>query len=420
MVAAATLMGLSSCNKDAEGGVVGGDPMGSGSMKITLGFDSAESATYATASTAKPSTSWKNNIQSLGVFFVEKSSGEIKNAQSVPFDNTKVDLAEQTKTIKGIPAGTYDVYVFANWDQGGHTDVNKADWSIATAKGRKIQDLYVDALASTTYDAYKHTNAEADSKGYDEAPEVFVAMHTGITITADETFQDETAYALTRIVSLVRVRIDQSVNNDENKNNLITFQDANASLRIRRIHTGATLQYSEANMTTTTRRFESDASNSVFFAQGAYKHEDPSTGYSSGKILTDNFTSWKDVKLIPAGSTTAAAEKLDVVITGITTNGEYVPAGFPKKIDMDGAGPGEAALVEKAPQGAQIAWAGAVDYVLKGNGIMELNLTLLSAGQWVNPEVPDLPLPEPQEYGNLEIKVGLADWGAIESVDMNM
>ena len=89
-------------------------------------------------------------------------------------------------------------------------------------------------------------------------------------------------------------------------------------------------------------------------------------------------------------------------------------------IDMDGAGAGEAALVEKAPQGAQIAWAGAVDYVLKGNGIMELNLTLLSAGQWVNPEVPDLPLPEPQEYGNLEIKVGLADWGAIESVDMNM
>ena len=420
MVAAVTLMGLSSCNKDAEGDVTGGDPMGSGSMKITLGFDSAESATYATASTAKPSTSWKNNIKSLGVFFVEKISGEIKNAQSVPFDNSQNNLTEQTKTVKGIPVGTYDVYVFANWDQGGHTDVNKANWSVAAAKGRKIQDLYVDALASSTYDAYKHPTSEVNSKGYDEAPEVFVAMHTGIVITADQTFQDPTAYALTRIVSLVRIRIDQSVNNTENKNNLISFQDANASLRIRRIHTGATLQYTDANMSTSTRRFESDAKNSVFFAQGAYEDTDPSTGYSSGKILTDNFTSWKDVKLIPAGSTTAAAEKLDVVITGITTNDQYVPAGFPKEIDPDGAGPEEATLVEKAPKGAQIAWAGAVDYVLKGNGIMELNLTLLSAGQWVDPETPDLPLPEPQEYGNLEIKVGLVDWGAIESVNMDM
>lgn len=127
--------------------------------------------------------------------------------------------------------------------------------------------------------------------------------------------------------------------------------------------------------------------------------------------MTDQFKSWNDVILFPAGSATVGAEKLDVVVTGITT-ADYVPAGYPKTIG--------GVLVEKAPAGSQIAWAGAVTAELTGNGILELNLTLLSAGQWVDPTNPDKPLPEPQEYGNLEIKVGLVEWGAIQQVNIEL
>lgn len=166
------------------------------------------------------------------------------------------------------------------------------------------------------------------------------------------------------------------------------------------------------------------AKNTVFFAKGAFESMDPTTGYNSnGTILSGNFKSWKDVMLIPAGSGRSdgsvlgdSKEKLDVVVTGITKDNMYVPAGYPKDTDGDGEND-----VFTAPQGVQIAWAGAVTATLKGNCILELNLTLRGAGTWVDPTDPDKPLPQPEEYGNLEITVGLANWNAtIDNVDVDM
>ena len=404
MMTAAMLVGATSCDKEA--GNDGSESLGTGMLKVTLDFakPSSNAATYApTASTAKPSTTWQGNIKSLAIFFTD-NTGVIKSAETIPYDLNN-DLLAQTKTVQGVPVGTYDVYVFANWDQGDY------DWSVAAAKGRQIKDLYMRALTNGDYAGYKHQTSEANSNGYKEAPEVFVAKHSNITIAADQTVTDSTPYQLTRIVSLVRVRIDQSQDNANNHNDLINFQDVNASLRIRRINTGINLLYTDATRTTTTNRTETDAKNAVFFAKGAFKNSEPTGGYSTGTVLTDQFKSWNDVILFPAGSATVGAEKLDVVVTGITT-ADYVPAGYPKTIG--------GVLVEKAPAGSQIAWAGAVTAELTGNGILELNLTLLSAGQWVDPTNPDKPLPEPQEYGNLEIKVGLVEWGAIQQVNIEL
>lgn len=404
MMTAAMLVGATSCDKEA--GNDGSESLGTGMLKVTLDFakPSSNAATYApTASTAKPSTTWQGNIKSLAIFFTD-NTGVIKSAQTIPYDLNN-DLLAQTKTVQGVPVGTYDVYVFANWDQGDY------DWSVAAAKGRQIKDLYMRALTNGDYAGYKHQTSEANSNGYKEAPEVFVAKHSNITIAADQTVTDSTPYQLTRIVSLVRVRIDQSQDNANNHNDRINFQDVNASLRIRRINTGINLLYTDATRTTTTNRTETDAKNAVFFAKGAFKNSEPTGGYSTGTVLTDQFKSWNDVILFPAGSATVGAEKLDVVVTGITT-ADYVPAGYPKTIG--------GVLVEKAPAGSQIAWAGAVTAELTGNGILELNLTLLSAGQWVDPTNPDKPLPEPQEYGNLEIKVGLVEWGAIQQVNIEL
>lgn len=421
MMGAALIAGLASCNKDSDP-VGGADDGATGALSISLAFEKSP-ATYAAQSLAIPTTSWANNIKSLAVFFVE--NGVIKNAQTVPYDNTKNDIADQpNRVINGIPAGTYDVYVFANWDQR-----STIDWSIATAKGRNIVDLYMDAVKSTTYDGYKDYNAtsnpngsEANSVGYDEAPEVFVAFKKNVQIVADKTTDGNgvakgensytpATYKLTRIVSLVRVRINQLEDNTNNHNDAIDFQTGEASLRIRRIKTGINLTYdpttvTDANAETmllgTVRRnaiaglddkvnLGITAKNTVFFAKGAFESMDPTTGYNSnGTILSGNFKSWKDVMLIPAG--------------------------YPKDTDGDGEND-----VLTAPQGVQIAWAGAVTATLKGNCILELNLTLRGAGTWVDPTDPDKPLPQPEEYGNLEITVGLADWNAtIDNVDVDM
>ena len=454
MMGAALIAGLASCNKDSDP-VGGADDGATGALSISLAFEKSP-ATYAAQSSAIPTTSWANNIKSLAVFFVE--NGVIKNAQTVPYDNTKNDIADQpNRVINGIPAGTYDVYVFANWDQR-----STIDWSIATAKGRNIVDLYMDAVKSTTYDSYKDYNAtsnpngsEANSVGYDEAPEVFVASKENVQIVADKTTDGNgvakgengytpAIYKLTRIVSLVRVRINQLEDNTNNRNDAIDFQTSEASLRIRRIKTGINLTYdpttvTDANAETmllgTVRRNAIaslddrvnpgiTAKNTVFFAKGAFESMYPITGYNSnGTILSGNFKSWKDVMLIPAGSGRSdgsvlgdSKEKLDVVVTGITKDNMYVPAGYPKDTDGDGEND-----VLTAPQGVQIAWAGAVTATLKGNCILELNLTLRGAGTWVDPTDPDKPLPQPEEYGNLEITVGLADWNAtIDNVDVDM
>lgn len=389
MLASLLMAGMSSCDKTTDGAAA---PQGeSGTMKVVLGFD--QTKTYAT-STAKPTTSWQKNIKSVAIFLTD-NNGEIKYAQPIEYSGDN-NTDQQEKTLTGVPVGSYTAYVFANWDQGDHKDASKATWTVAAAKGRNIADLYMDAMASSDFETDKHQTSEANSKGYDQAPEIFVAKVDNVVIEADK--EKAAKFSLTRIVSLFRVRIDQSVNTNENRNNTINFKDDKASLRIRRIKTGTTVTgttHSNSGVT---------PENTVFYAKGAFSGENPSADYSQGEVLTDKFTSWKDVILIPAGSKDTSAEKLDVVITGITTDGTYVPAGE------------ESAC----PAGSQIAWAGAVNAALTANGILEVNLTLQSAGTLVDPTNPDHPVPTPTEYGSLKVQVSLSDWGNIESTSIIM
>lgn len=402
MLAAAVAFGAASCDKTTEGA---GDVStgGTGDLAISFAFGEQES-TRATQSTAKPITTWKNNIKSAAVFCAN-TAGVVKYAQSVTLDLTKTDGAAQQVLLPGIPAGTYNVYVFTNWDQG---DVTNQSMKVSTAKGRNIQDLYMEALSAASDAEDYVTDAEkTTSKFYKEAPEVFVAKQDNITVRADQSVTVPTAFKLERIVGLVRVRIYPK---DPEAVAHIDFKNAKSSVRLRRIFTGS-------NLNKNLHRIEEGtiaAEKTTFLSIGAFKDQEPTEGYdmSGGKkILTDsNFKFWKDMILFPGGADAsgASASKLNLVITGITKDNQYVPAG----------------KTEPAGQGSQIAWVGGVNGKLNPNGILELNCTISSAGTVViDPSKPgggDGEVPEAGEYGNLTISVELVPWGNITSVDVEM
>lgn len=404
MLAAAVAFGAASCDKTTEGA---GDVStgGTGELAINFAFNEQEATRATTKSTAKPTTTWKDNIKSVAIFCAQ--GGTVKYAQSITNINFGAagqdNGSAQQCILTGVPASTtpYDVYVFANWDQGDRSVTNALD--VTTAKGRRVVDLYMEALsAAQDAEGYK-APSEADTKFYKEAPEIFVAKQSNITVVKDQQVTVPNAFALTRIVGLVRVRINP---HDQAAKDHIDFKHANASVRIRRINTGS-------NLDKTTRTLGATPEKTTFFSKGAFKHEEPTLAdnydvTAGKKILTDDFKYWKDMILFPGG-TAGTGNKFDLVITGITKDGQYVPAGRPSN--------------KPAGQGSQIAWIGGVTGELTANNILELNCKIVSAGNLVvDPTDPDAggDLPGAEDYGKLQITVNLVDWGNITSVDMEM
>lgn len=425
---AALAAGLGSCSKDTAAGEPGyeGDP-GTGSVTVSFGFDRSAS-TYATPSTAKPTTSWKDNIKDLVILFVDPATGTIKDSRvlEVPTSN---DIANKSFTMINIKAGTYTAYVLANAAQ---SDVNRPnDVTISALTGRVISQVLLQAVACTSGEDGYYTpqpptgGGEATvEKPYKPAPEIFAACKTDFKVEANRNNEMADPFQLTRLVSLFRVRINHTVGVDASvQNDKIHFDDAKASLRIRRtpMQVGFT-QDGKYTYAKTIDDFQSneykDFGQYLTFSGNAFLSQNPTTGYT-GTVLNENegFKFWKDVMIFPGGAVDPAEgsdlgqderdkigySKFDIVLIAKADEG-YVPAGATKPF---------------GPDGGYVAWTGAVSGKVTANNILEVNTTLKTAGiDIVDPDKPVIP--EPETYGNLEIQINLAEWGNITSTDIEM
>lgn len=377
---------FSSCSE--EGGKDNPGDEG-GKLTISFGFDSSEPETMATQSTAKPTTSWSQNIKDLLILFVD-ANGKVSDARNIDVPNTS-DITDKefvfTNLVANKPGESYTVYLVANSQQAASITA-RDNWNASNCRGKNISNMLMDLVVNPAFSP--NGDAETGAKGYLEPAEIFLASKTGVTINPDaNTDLKSNPFVLTRAISLLRVRINQS----REGNDVIKFKQGNASFRIRR---------ASNNLKVDGTYTRGDA-KSLIYVKGAFNDADPSTGYSAGGILdaANGFTLWKDIKMFPGGSTTTGTQKFDVVLVGEAPAG-YVPLGHSK--------PGLAAP-------ADVAWSGAVNEVAVANGILEINLTLNSAGKWLDD--PDEPgIPEPGQYGSVDISVNVAPWGTIKSVDI--
>ena len=391
-------LGAFSCNTEnpADKGVSPGDGQ-TGEVTINLGFGKTPQTQAYPQSTRKPSTSWNQNIHDLQILFVDRGSQMIKAVRELPLP-TAGDIAAKPFVLQNIPASAspYDVYVIANSGTGNIV----RPWEPAGSVGFTIQSriLQLKEKALGEKPAPPAEDPEKDSKGYEEPSEIFVGVLPNVTVGADQT-NDFTGspIELTRIVSLLRVRINQSMTASAS-NQTVDFKTADASFRIRRVGTSIDPQ---GLVTFAAPKRET----AVLYVKGAFNDAEPQSGYGPGSILDPGtgLTLWKDILLFPGGSATTGNEKFDIVLIGHAP-ATYVPLGKTTAIGGNGG---------------LVAWTGAVQKPVAANGILEVNLTLNSSGKWIDdPNDPEPGIPTPGAFGNVEINVELVEWGNIESDDI--
>lgn len=379
--------GMTACREDDKG--LDRADTGVGEVSMAFGLGTGAKARALTPSTAMPATTWKDNIKDLMILFVE--DGIVKDARNILPVPDAGDMAVKTFTFTNIKASSagkqYDVYVIANSQQAGINAEKAAggSWNMNSCVGSDITDLLMKLVVNTGFQPIGAT--EAGSTGYSEPEEIFVARQAGITVVADDNNDIKNrVFQLTRSISMMRVRIDQS----KNGNNVVDFTGDNASFRVRRATT------STNPLSTIVRGGEKD----VLYTLGGFQTADPITGYAGGVILnpSEHITLWKDIRMFPGGSATTGGKKFDIVLTGTAPAG-YKPQG---------------GSVLTAP--GSVAWTGAVSTPVSPNYILEINLTLERAGIWIDPENPDIP--EVGAYGDLEGSVQLMPWAGIVSEDI--
>lgn len=351
-----------------------------GQVKVAFGFDKQTNTKALTRSTAKPTTSWSANIKQLMILFADKSTGQVKAARSiaVPNENT---LTQQTTVLQNIPAGTFEAYLIANYNEANLQRLNiNGPWNEGNVVGKDIKSLTLQLVAN---DAFSKTSTENTVSAFKSPSEVFMAKQE-VTVQADQTTSAPT-FDLTRIISILRVRIDQS----QNGNNVVDFAHANADLRIRKISN----QFNPKNS------FSGLAATNIIYTKGAevYKKEEPNSGYKGGTILdkANNITLWSDAFIFPGGSKTSGDKKFDIVLGAMAPVG-YIPLGKTEALQTP----------------AMVYWSGQVQEAVTENNILEINCILKQAG---STEVPEI-----GSYGNLNLTFNIVEWGNIASTNIEM
>ena len=385
MLAAVALFSITSCNKTPEAPV--NDE--TGILKVTLELpNDVSDETRATASTARPTTSWTGNIKSMMIMFAN-ASGVVVDARDLPL-STATGIAQEIRTVNNIPTGTYTVYIVANYDQintAGQTSISTGTpaWTIGNVRGKNVSTLLLSLVTSTAFTA---TSTEAGFTGYFSPAELFVASQGSITITADVTYTHPTVFALTRAVSMFRTRITLG-----SLNTNVDFANASADIRIRRIATSVTPAMTYAPGT--------KVSTQQVYNKGAFNTANPTTGYTNGTtMLASGQKYWKDVLIYPGGHATTNSQMFEVVVGGMAPAG-YIP------IDQNMAN------LPALTAPAMVWWRGIVEQQAVGrNQILEVDLSVNSAGM-------DVPPPS-TSTGNLIINVSLVNWAEIFNVDVTM
>lgn len=388
LVAALVAVGMAACSKDDK--TVGcTDENSVGEVRVTLGFGKSTETKAIASSTAKPTTAWNKNIKDLMILFVE--DGRVKDARKIFSLPTAGDISSQIFTLTNIKASAsgkqYTVYVIANSQQAAiKTEIggNGKTWNENSCVGQPVTALLMKLVVNPEF--APQGDAEAGAVGYSEPAEIFVGKTTNVVI-ADGNPATITA-SLERAVSMLRVRINQSLNG----NDLVDFTGNSASFRIRRATTAVTPEIA----------LSKGGKTDVLYTKSPFLSTEPGSGYEGGTILnpSEKITLWKDIRMLPGGSTSVSAEKFDIVLIGRAQEG-YIPLGKTTGLT----------------QPADVAWTAAVSTAIGRNEILEINLTLERAGAWLDdPENPGIP--DVGEYGNADVNVNLVPWGNIVSEDI--
>ena len=387
---AVALFGLASCNKNNGPNVVPENKVETGGLKITYTMTSETRALVT--STMKPTTTWSDNIKSLLLMFVD-GSGIIRDSRILALP-TAANNSPQTAVLTSVRAGNnYTVYLLANHDQPG----SNITWTPAAVNGTGISSLLM-SLATTPAATWtdKDANTEVGVTAYDESAEIFIATLTGVNVIQDVTTTHPSPLVLRRAVSLFRVRITPIANTNLTVDNTdVDFNNANASLRIRRA----------ANAVTPTSVYTpaTPVNTSMVYSKG-FRNADPTTGYApaTGVMLdrASGQTHWKDAIIFPGGHDVTINSRFDIVVSGMAPIG-YIPA-------PTFAGTASSPLT--AP--ALVYWTGLVEKAVLANNIIEVNITLTSAGY---PYVPPV-----VERGNIDFEIQLEPWGNINPTETDM
>lgn len=351
-----------------------------GNVKVSFGFDQKAQSKALTASTAKPTTGWSQNVKQMMILFVDQSSGMVKAARTIPVPAVNTTAQQQT-VLQNVPAGVFDAYLIANYNEAALERQNiGALWNEGNVVGKNINTLTLKLVTSTEFEA---TASEGAISAFKSPAEIFMAKQN-VTVQADQS-STAPAFALTRVVSILRVRIDQS----QNGNDVVKFDDAKADLRIRKISTTFNPKTNFAGFNATNLIYKKGAS--------VYKNTDPASGYTAGTILdpSNKISLWADALIFPGGSKTVGNDKFDVVLGAMAPTG-YVPLGYTSALNTP----------------TMVYWSGQVQDAVLANNILEVNCILKQAGSTVVPEV--------GSYGNLDLTVNIAEWGSISSTNIEM
>lgn len=401
VVTLALLAGITSCSKAADGLDSGDSNNKTGKLSISFNLPGEAPSTRAIApSTSKPTTSWADITRAM-IIFVDPVASVVKDARTVTLP--AAGGTSTTNMYEGVLANStgYDAYIIGNYP---------LTWAVGTMKGKALNALSLAVPTSSNYGTSSHF--DTGSTGYSEVEDIFVAKQSNVIVNADENNTHSTAFVLTRINSLFRVRIDVNTMASTTRNDKISFTAPSAMVSIRRVATGYLLTgsttypvqptgtaispgtYSFANAT--------NKALNVFYKTAAMKNTNPTSGTHTnpGTMLTGNVTLWNEYKIYPAGSNETVVgsgkHKFDIVLSALTTDATYVPSGHTSPV----------------AQGTRIFWNGQVQNAVGPNQILELNINLETAGT--------TELPPVGEYGNLNITVSIAQWGDIISSDLPM
>lgn len=370
------------------------DVKDSGKVSFTLNFSDVNKhlSRAAVKSTAVPTTSW-DNIKSLEILLYD-ASGMVKYANlstTLPVSDSN---NQKKYTYTDVPVGTYTLVVVANSNEEAKITSNIGGveqlWNSFNVRQKNISTLTLSHKAGEFPAFARQVFLDNNKKAFVEPSEVFIGKAAAPVVIESGVVTDVPAFSLKREVSLMRLRLNTKDTEagviNENVANGVDFS-RNASIMIHRLpkdfgvkadNTGGVNPASEKD--------------NILCLSGAdvFKTADPTTGYNPTKILSGNFSMWRDVVVFAnnngraddGSETLAKPERIyQVVVSGMGKVGHVLADGT------------------KLTAEKTIYWSGLIKEKFLPNQIREVNLTLKSGG--TTDEIID-----PKEEGGLIINLG--------------
>ncbi len=395
----AMAMMLSACDNSGDQDAL--SQISEGNLKGKITFEESPKIKNS-KTTAIPLTSWKNIKQVQ--MFLYNADGEIAFSYTVK----PTDVVNEFQW-SNIPVGEYSLVLVANAKSNTDNVSNSLDGGVTetlfndyNVRGLKINDNVFIDLKKISLPA-KHKWASG-RQGYAEVAEVFTAYSSSKVVIKEGQTTDltSTPLKLLREVSLMRTRFNLSMLPEPAK---VHFDTENSCIAIQRLPVGLGLKKGsfEGGIYGTL----SDPNRIMVAATGVNTFMTQNPDYGNIVGLTDGFTLWRDIKVLPnaaasegktPASNAATSRKYYIIIAA------FVDAGY-KYADGTIAS-------EKQP----VYWYSNINGVFAKNFIREVNITLESAGYPSKPE-------EPNKEGGLIISIEKQpeNWNSnIESEDINI